>query len=155
VSERYRMPLFAESDACRGGANCATCRDYLGGESWRREQMRSHDVPDGVSIWPCPDGKPWTNTGGIIPPVVKVTSVAGSPSLALAASPVVPVPAAEWPAWTKLIVRLKKPDDKGVGSTVQRLTGKWGKKFEAWMKKAGADCGCSARRERWDALYPY
>lgn len=67
-----------------------------------------------------------------------------------------PVPYAEWPWWAKLVAKRRKDGEAGVGSTFERLAaGVGGKRFEAWAKRRGINCGCAARRSRWDQTMRY
>ena len=67
----------------------------------------------------------------------------------------VAVPRAQWPWWAKRIAAKRADDDTGVGDTFKRWLGKPGELIEATTEAAGVDCGCSDRRARWNALYPY
>lgn len=66
------------------------------------------------------------------------------------------VPRERWPAWAALIAKGSTPQDKGVGDTFARQAGKvGGEQFKAATKALGLSCGCDARRDRLNALYPY
>jgi len=43
----------------------------------------------------------------------------------------------------------------GVGSTIEREAGVVGLAFKAAMKAANIDCGCSGRKNDYDARFPY
>lgn len=59
-------------------------------------------------------------------------------------------------AWVRLVKMLRKPEDKGVGDTVQRIAAKFGgERFKAWSKKLGMPCGCTERQEEWNRIWPY
>ncbi len=62
----------------------------------------------------------------------------------------------EWPLWAKAFKALAKPEDKGVGDVVARLIGdEKNEAFKAWhLATFGRPCNCTARRERWNRLYP-
>lgn len=45
--------------------------------------------------------------------------------------------------------------DIGVGSTIEREAGVVGLAFKAAMKAANIDCGCSGRKNDYDARFPY
>lgn len=74
-----------------------------------------------------------------------------------------PVPRDEWPLRVRMVARLRKPEDKGVGDTLARLintlpaykgTGA-GDAFKAITTRLGIDCGCGQRQARANQLYPY
>ena len=67
-----------------------------------------------------------------------------------------PLPRDDWPFWAKALALLAKPGDKGIGDTVYRTIGsERSEVFEAWhLKTFGHRCGCSSRREGWNADYP-
>lgn len=66
-----------------------------------------------------------------------------------------PLPFAQWPAGAKLVALRKQPGDIGVGSTIEREAGLVGLAFKAAMKAAKIDCGCSGRKNDYDARFPY
>lgn len=126
------LPL---SVLCDAGTHCPTCRDAgPDGERWRAYALPYYDVLAG---WPCPKGYEW-----------------GSSPLPPSAALVVPAPL-PWPLTIRLIARWRADGDAGVGDTAKRGTGKAGDLFEKLVKRIGLDCGCPARRARWNALYPY
>jgi len=58
--------------------------------------------------------------------------------------------------WLYFIRMLRKPEDKGVGDTVQRIAAKFGgERFKAFSARIGIPCGCTQRQEEWNKLYPY
>jgi hypothetical protein len=58
--------------------------------------------------------------------------------------------------WVRYVKLLRKPEDKGVGDTVQRIASKFGgERFKAWAKRLGIPCGCAERQEMWNRIYPY
>lgn len=59
------------------------------------------------------------------------------------------------PRWVKWLRHMRATEDSGVGDTIERLLGKWGKRFKATMQRFGIDCGCGARQEYYNRLYPY
>jgi|GEM_PF-3725823 len=64
--------------------------------------------------------------------------------------------ASKWPLIIRGIARRKKPDDRGVGDTIERLLSKMGGDQFAWlMDKLGIDCGCGDRQASLNAWYPY
>lgn len=69
-----------------------------------------------------------------------------------------PVPYQEWPGWAKAIGAMKKPEDKGVGETVERIinaTGPLAVAAKAALKLVMKDCGCAGRKRDWTAQFPY
>jgi hypothetical protein len=60
-----------------------------------------------------------------------------------------------WPAWAKLVAAMKAPEDKGVGSTIDRKLGLIGAAFKLTLKALGVPCGCGERKELYDKLYSY
>lgn len=73
--------------------------------------------------------------------------------------PIVNTPSVKrvWPKWALVIAKLRSDSDKGVGSTIERVIGaKNSLAFKAWFKATfGRSCGCSERKEKWDAEYNY
>jgi hypothetical protein len=66
-----------------------------------------------------------------------------------------PIPRSEWPIWVNAIALWHDDSDAGIGDTVRRCLGKFGEMFKAILKKLGVECGCDARRNEWNKLYPY
>jgi hypothetical protein len=66
------------------------------------------------------------------------------------------VPRTEWPVWAKLLSMVATSEDKGVGSVIERTIGPFGgNAFKVWYAATfGKSCGCSERRESFDAQYP-
>ncbi len=62
----------------------------------------------------------------------------------------------EWPIWAKALKQLSKPEDKGIGDVVARMIGdEKSEAFKVWhLATFGKACNCTARRERWNRLYP-
>ncbi len=62
----------------------------------------------------------------------------------------------EWPIWAKALKQFAKPEDKGIGDVVARMIGdEKSEAFKAWhLATFGKPCNCTARRERWNRLYP-
>ena len=79
----------------------------------------------------------------------------GKPTPRTKIQPIPPIPRDQWPAAARFIARLATPEDKGVGSTIERLLGSAGRLFKAMVARLGKDCGCSRRRDTLDARYPY
>lgn len=62
----------------------------------------------------------------------------------------------EWPAWAKALSASRADGDGGVGDTAERVFGAFGgSAFKAALAAAGIDCGCEARKDRWNALFAY
>jgi hypothetical protein len=57
--------------------------------------------------------------------------------------------------WAIAIAKLKSDQDKGVGDTVERLLGKFGKSYQTALIAVGVPCGCDRRRTDWNARYPF
>ena len=57
------MSKFTDSEHCRSGAHCRTCRDREGGRAFRRQVARLLGQEGGPD-WPCPLGKPWGPPAG-------------------------------------------------------------------------------------------
>jgi hypothetical protein len=55
------MPLsrspFVQTEHCRSGVHCATCRDRDGGRDWRKSAAQVFAVPE--IDWECPRGLAW------------------------------------------------------------------------------------------------
>jgi hypothetical protein len=74
----------------------------------------------------------------------------------------VPVPGVEpitfqqWPPAFQLLAKAAKPEDKGLGDIIDRVVGPvGGVKFKLWFKHiTRRDCGCSARKQKLNELYP-
>lgn len=55
--------------------------------------------------------------------------------------------------WVKMF---RKPEDTGVGDTVERLLAKvGGKAIEKSLKRLGINCGCKSRQKWLNQRYPY
>lgn len=58
--------------------------------------------------------------------------------------------------WVRLVKLLRKPEDQGVGDTVQRIAAKFGgERFKAFSKRIGIPCGCTDRQAAWNQQWPY
>lgn len=60
-----------------------------------------------------------------------------------------------WPRWAVKIGRFRKSGHKGVGDTIEYLLGRFGQKFQTFMKKINIDCKCKARKDFFNLMYPY
>ena len=68
----------------------------------------------------------------------------------------IPLPRHKWPAWASAIARFSKPQDSGVGDTVQRIAAKFGGElFKAFSSSIGMPCGCTDRQKDWNTRYLY
>lgn len=69
----------------------------------------------------------------------------------------VPVEAAEWPLFARVLARLKSTADRGVGDTIARLIGPvGGAAFKVWFKRlTGCTCGCTERQEELNKRFRY
>lgn len=66
------------------------------------------------------------------------------------------LPYEQWPRWAKLMAQRRIDSDVGVGDTVKRYADRVeGERFERVAEAIGIPCGCTARRHRWNRLYPY
>lgn len=60
------------------------------------------------------------------------------------------------PYWVRVVRRMRKPGDHGVGDTVQRIAARiGGEQFKRWTARLGIPCGCTQRQEEWNARWPY
>lgn len=58
--------------------------------------------------------------------------------------------------WLRFVKMLRKPEDKGVGDTVQRIAAKFGgERFKQWSNRIGIPCGCVERQAEWNRIWPY
>lgn len=56
----------------------------------------------------------------------------------------------------KGIAKLRKPEDSGLGDTLERLIAKFGgNKFKSIAKRLGINCGCEDRQKYLNEHYPY
>jgi len=62
----------------------------------------------------------------------------------------------EWPLILKPLLLFAKPEDKGLGDIIAHKIGPiGGDAFKVWfLETFGKECGCEARQEKWNALYP-
>jgi hypothetical protein len=131
------MKPFAQSNACRSRLHCITCRDREGGRAWRVNVGRSFSLPVDAPDFDCPYGVPW----GV--------STAPEPE-----KPPETIPREKWPMAVRVVARMAKDGERGVGDTLARLI-VGGEQFKRLMKRVGVDCGCAARQSHLNALYPY
>lgn len=68
----------------------------------------------------------------------------------------VAVPRSKWPWVVRVIARLRRPPDAGIGDTLATaaalLGGEW---IKSALKDAGIDCGCDYRQAWMNAKFPY
>lgn len=63
---------------------------------------------------------------------------------------------ARWPLGVRVIARLKRDGEKGIGDTMARLlAGIGGEAYKRLAKRIGIECGCAARQAMLNARYPY
>lgn len=69
----------------------------------------------------------------------------------------IPPKPAKWPLLVRAVARLRQPGEIGIGDTLTRIIeGVEGDTLAAWYERVtGQDCGCSDRRERLNARFPY
>lgn len=61
-----------------------------------------------------------------------------------------------WPKWAKYIARLRKDEEAGVGSTLERMFKKiGGDQFKLLCSSIGIPCGCVGRRDELNEKYSY
>ncbi len=61
-----------------------------------------------------------------------------------------------WPRRIRLVARLRTSADRGVGDTLERLAGGFGRAFKRMHRLIfGRACGCEARRDQLNRTYPY
>ena len=67
-----------------------------------------------------------------------------------------PIPFDRWPMHYQKLLELAHPEDTGIGDIVDRqLARLGGHEFKKWFKLiTGRDCGCDARKQKLNALYP-
>ena len=59
-------------------------------------------------------------------------------------------------AWVRMVKLLRKPQDAGIGDTIQRIAAKFGgERFKAFAEKIGIPCGCADRQNEWNSKWPY
>ncbi len=70
-------------------------------------------------------------------------------------APPVAVPREQWPPWVQVVALRAQPGDVGIGDTIARELGPTVATIKDWFASKGINCGCDARRERLNAVYPY
>jgi hypothetical protein len=68
--------------------------------------------------------------------------------------PLKPVPREEWKAGALALADMAEPGDRGIGDVIERNLAVGGIVFKALVKSLGFECGCSARRDELNQLYP-
>lgn len=57
--------------------------------------------------------------------------------------------------WVRILQRLSRPEDIGLGATVKRIAAKvGGERFKRWAARISLPCGCTEREEEWNKMYP-
>jgi hypothetical protein len=141
-------------------ARCPKCeRDCLGTCACL---IDNRDISDHQAVLYCPlarfgtdsDVKPPAWDAEPIEPSIAPARVVNRPAASI---PVKPIPRSEWPRPVRALAVLAKPGESGVGDTAQRLIGHMGGEAmkRLYVELVGRDCGCNARRERLNLLYPY
>jgi hypothetical protein len=64
------------------------------------------------------------------------------------------VPREEWKAGALALADMAEPGDRGIGDVIERNLAVGGIVFKALVKSLGFECGCSARRDELNQLYP-
>jgi hypothetical protein len=60
------------------------------------------------------------------------------------------------PAWVRWVALLRRPEDTGLGDTVQRIAARFGgERFKAFAARIGIPCGCTERQDDWNRQWPY
>lgn len=87
---------------------------------------------------------------------------AANPAIAATPRPQAPaapqaLPRAEWPRLARWLAKLARPGELGLGDVVARYAGAvGGERFKKIYKKlTGAGCGCEARQDALNAMYPF
>lgn len=59
-------------------------------------------------------------------------------------------------AWVRWVKLLRKPEDAGVGDTIERMIASVGlDRWKSFSKKLGMPCNCDRRRDWLNQNYPY
>lgn len=73
-----------------------------------------------------------------------------------APEPVQPLPRSEWPLSVRVVARLAKDGERGIGTTLTRLiAGVGGEVYKQMAASVGIDCRCAAKAAALDRKYPY
>lgn len=60
------------------------------------------------------------------------------------------------PTWVKIVFRLRKDGELGVGDTIRRIAAKFGgEQFKHFSAMIGIPCGCAKRQAKWNTRWPY
>lgn len=64
---------------------------------------------------------------------------------------------AKWPAYARILARIRNSDDAGIGDTIARVIGPvGGEAYKTWFKRLfGKPCGCQERQDELNRRYPY
>lgn len=83
---------------------------------------------------------------------------AAAPTMPPVARPPAAMPRSEWPAWAVAVAKFAKPQDKGVGDTLERLINAgmgFGDAWKALRATLRLPCNCERDRDRLNVLYGY
>ena len=75
------MRAFAETNHCRSGVHCRTCRDLERGRAWRQSLVATFRPPPDAPEFRCPHGKAWgyrppdRGVGDTVERVLRVTGI--------------------------------------------------------------------------------
>lgn len=59
-------------------------------------------------------------------------------------------------AWVRWVKLLRKPEDVGIGDTIERMIASVGlDRWKSFSKKLGMPCNCDRRRDWLNQNYPY
>ena len=100
------------------------------------DEAVNHARANGLTL-PAPVLRPEPATTGpaMIPPAVP---------------PPMPVPLG-----IRLLLKLARPGDRGLGDIIERKLGGFGSAYKKWHRWTfGQECGCETRREYWNLRYP-
>lgn len=105
--------------------------------------------PEGPRYGDGKEPEGWSNVSIVLPS--GWTMPAAIPSVTI-----VPVPRIQWPPVVRVVARLAKAGEVGIGDTVQRLlAGVGGEVFKTMAETIGVECGCGERQAAMNAKYPY
>ena len=63
---------------------------------------------------------------------------------------------AVWPPWARWVAKHRKPNESGVGDTVERLLASvGGRVYKKILADMGVNCGCGSRQESMNMMYRY
>lgn len=116
-------------------------RDELGMSRLSIARMREHaDASDSTCVAFRADNLDYLRTWA---PILRRLNDVGPPK---------PI---EWPRWARVVRRLRKNGESGVGDTFERLASVGGRVYKRLWAMAKLQCGCDVRKVEWNAKYPY